>query len=291
MLAGLVSHCALPMPPLRTTLIAALICVAVGAGSGLAIAGLLSSSKQVTRAVSLPPPPPTVVDSATCKPPPQHPDPVVLVPGTFDVTSWATIAPALAHRGYCVFTLNYGNAGTADIVASAHQLARFVDQILKRTGANHVAIVGHSEGGVMPRYYIKFLGGAAKVSALVALAPSNHGTTNPLALVGALSGCTACGQQVSWGSAFLQHLNTGDETPGPVDYTVIETQYDQVVTPYNSAFLTGPRARVTNIALQARCPGDEVGHLGITTDPVALQWIENALSRAAPANPAFAPAC
>jgi triacylglycerol lipase len=216
---------------------------------------------------------------------------VALVAGTFSATSWATIAPTLAQRGYCVFTMSYGNAGTSDIVGSAHQLARFVDRLLERTGAHQVAIVGHSEGGLMPRYYIKFLGGATKVSALVALAPSNHGTTNPLALVGAMYGCTACGQQVAWGSNFLHHLNTGSETPGPVDYTVIETQYDQVVTPYSSAFLTGPRARVTNVTLQNRCPDDNVGHLGITTDPVAMQWVENALARHGPANRAFAPAC
>ena len=30
---------------------------------------------------------------------------------------------------------------------------------------------------MMPRYYLKFLGGAAFVNRLVALAPSNHGTT------------------------------------------------------------------------------------------------------------------
>ena len=30
---------------------------------------------------------------------------------------------------------------------------------------------------MMPRYYLKFLGGAAKVNALVGLAPDNHGTT------------------------------------------------------------------------------------------------------------------
>jgi triacylglycerol lipase len=276
------------MPGLRTTLIAALVCLLIGAGAGLTLTLLHSGSK--SRHI-VQPPPPTTVNSTACKPPAQHPDPVVLVPGTFDATSWATIAPALAQRGYCVFTLNYGNAGTSDIVGSAHQLARFVDQVLKRTGAHQVAIVGHSEGGLMPRYYIKFLGGAKKVSALVALAPSNNGTMNPLALVGALSGCTACGQQLTWGSAFLQQLNSGDETPGPVGYTVIETKYDQVVLPYTSAFLTGPRARVTNVTLQNRCPADTVGHLGITTDPVALQWVENALDRRGPANPAFTPVC
>ena len=30
---------------------------------------------------------------------------------------------------------------------------------------------------MMPNYYIKFLGGAAKVNELIGLAPSNHGTT------------------------------------------------------------------------------------------------------------------
>jgi len=30
---------------------------------------------------------------------------------------------------------------------------------------------------MMPRYYLKNLGGAGKVGALIGLAPSNHGTT------------------------------------------------------------------------------------------------------------------
>ena len=56
-------------------------------------------------------------------------------------------------------------------------LRRFVNQVLAATGAHKVDIVGHSQGGMMPRYYIKNLGGASKVNTLVGLAPSNHGTT------------------------------------------------------------------------------------------------------------------
>jgi triacylglycerol lipase len=238
-----------------------------------------------------PPPPPTVMDSAGCRPPAQHPDPVALVHGTFGLTSWTLIGPALARLGYCVFTIAYGGAGTMDIGISAHQLGRDVDRILALTKARHVAIVGHSEGGLMPRYYIKRLGGAGKVSDLVGLAPSNHGTTNPLALAGAIAGCTACGQQLAWGSTFLQRLNAGNETPPPVDYTVVETRYDQVVTPYESAFLNGTRARVTNVTLQDRCPADTVGHLDVPIDPVALQWVENALAVPGPADPRFRPTC
>jgi triacylglycerol lipase len=237
------------------------------------------------------PPPPTVLNSAHCKPPPQHPEPVLLVPGTYAATSWALIAPALTQLGYCVFTINYGNAGTADIVQSAHELAADVDRTLAATGARRVAIVGHSEGGMMPRYYVKTLGGAGKVSDLIALSPSNHGTTNPLAWAGALAGCTACGQQLAWGSTFLQQLNAGDETPPPVDYTVIQTSLDVVVAPYQSAFLQGPASRVTNITVQDRCPADQVDHPNMPTDPVVLQWIENGLATNGPAAPGFRPRC
>jgi lipase (class 2) len=235
------------------------------------------------------PPPPTKLNSS-CKPPPQHPYPVLLLSGTYGVSWWALIGPQLAQLGYCVYTLAYGNDATGDIIASAKQLGPRVDQVLASTGASRVSIVGHSEGGMMPRYYIKFLGGGSKVDQLVALAPPNHGTLNPATYAGAVTGCVACAQQET-GSSFLAQLNAGDETPPPVNYTVIETRYDEVVVPYTSAFLNGPSARVTNVTLQAGCPRDLVGHIGITTDPIALQWVENALAGKGPANPSFVPSC
>jgi triacylglycerol lipase len=216
---------------------------------------------------------------------------VLLLPGTFGITALGLLGPQLAQLGYCVHTVNYGNNETGDVAAAAHQLARYVDRLLARTGAKRVSIVGHSEGGIMARYYVKFLGGAQKVEDLVALAPSNHGTLNPATLGGALTGCVACAEQQS-GSPFVQRLNAGDETPPPVNYTVIETMYDAVVIPYTSAFLSGPSTRVTNVILQKRCPTDVVGHIGISSDAVALQWVENALARGnGPADSNFVPYC
>jgi triacylglycerol lipase len=232
----------------------------------------------------------TTAINSRCKLSSHHPEPVILVPGTYGATSWQLIGPELAEVGYCVYTFTYGNDETGNIPTSAQELASFVSKLLSSTGARRVDIVGHSEGGMMPRYYIKFLGGGAKVSKLVALAPSNHGTLNPATLGGALTGCLACAQQQT-GSSFLTMLNSGTESPPPVDYTVIETSYDEVVIPYTSAFLTGPASRVTNITLQRQCPDDLVGHLGITTDPVALQWVENALANKGPADPSFVPTC
>jgi triacylglycerol esterase/lipase EstA (alpha/beta hydrolase family) len=225
----------------------------------------------------------------SCHPGSAHPYPVVLVHGTFgDMTvSWNLISPRLKRDGYCVFALDYGDRGTGPIEGSAAQLRDFVDRVLAATGARKVSLVGHSQGGMMPRYYIKFLGGAGKVDDLIGLAPSNHGTSNPGALV--LDGvgvCDSCGQQAT-GSAFITNLNAGDETPGNVAYTVVETRYDEVVIPYTSAFLAG----ATNVLLQTRCPLDVAEHLSIIYDAVALRWIQNALGRPGPADPGFRPSC
>jgi triacylglycerol lipase len=224
----------------------------------------------------------------SCSPSARHPEPVVLVPGTLVQTTWNVVDPALVKQGYCVYKFDYGNYGTADIVKSAKQLATFVNAVLARTHAKKVSIVGHSQGGMMPRYYIDFLGGAKKIDDLIGLAPSNHGTLNTT--IAAVPDCTACDQQL-WGSTFLEKLNAHAETPPPVDYTVIQTVDDLTLVPYTSAFLHGPSSRVTNITIQNDCPYDFVTHLGLPSDPVALQWIENALARKGPASPSFKPTC
>ncbi len=211
-------------------------------------------------------------------------EPVVLVHGTFgDSTNWGYVEPQLRKAGYRTFKIDYGNRGTGDIRESARQLADFVDGVLAQTGASKVDIVGHSQGGMMPRYYVKNLGGAGKVDDLIGLSPSNHGTE----LVGADGGtCVACTQQAA-GSQFLTELNAGDETPGDVDYTAIQTRYDEVVTPYTSAFLDG----ATNVLLQDKCAADISEHLTIMVDQNAVQWIKNALGRPGPADPSFTPVC
>lgn len=80
------------------------------------------------------------------------------------------------------------------------------------------------------------------------------------------------------GSSFLSDLNAGGETISGVKYTVVSTRYDEVVTPYSLAFLTG--AGVMNITLQDQCPFDLVEHIAISYDPIALHNILNALDPA-----------
>jgi triacylglycerol esterase/lipase EstA (alpha/beta hydrolase family) len=235
-------------------------------------------------------PSPPGSNDPSCRPSAAHPYPVVLVHGTFlNQTSWITLAPQIKAAGYCVFSLDYGNNGTGEIRQAAATLGSFVDQVLAQTHARKVAIVGHSQGGMMPRYWMKFLGGATEVDELIGMAPSNHGTTNPLASPLAPV-CIACLEQAA-GSSFLAQVNAGGDTLPGIDYTVISTRYDEVVTPYTSQALAGPPARVTNVVVQDRCPLDLVEHVTIQDDPVAARWVLNALGRTGPADPAFRPRC
>ncbi|MEU1005457.1 esterase/lipase family protein [Streptomyces tibetensis] len=230
----------------------------------------------------------------SCKPSAAHPRPVVLVHGTLgnSVDNWLGLAPYLKVRGYCVFSLDYGQLegvpffhGLGPVEKSAVQLKDFVDEVLAATGADETDVVGHSQGGMMPRYYLKFLGGAAEVHALVGIAPSNHGTdlngfTHLLPYfpgVGDLlsKNTPALADQVT-GSAFLAKLNAGGDTVPGVRYTVIATRYDEVVTPWRSQYLSGPDVR--NVLLQDLCPVDLSEHVAVgLLDRVVFHEVANAL--------------
>jgi hypothetical protein len=147
----------------------------------------------------------------------------------------------------------------------------------------------------MPRYYMKFDGGAAKVHTLVGLAPSNHGTTvNGLFTIAenipgatAFEGlCEACEEQAA-GSPFIANLNAGGETSPGVSYTVIESRNDEVVTPYTSAFLSG--LKVKNITLQNQCILDQGEHLSMPYDHIADADVLTALDPTHPQHPLCTP--
>lgn len=250
-----------------------------------------SASSRITAAVS------SGWNDYGCEPSAAHPRPVVLAHGTFgnSVDNWLVLAPYLVKRGYCVFSLDYGQLpavpffhGLGPVDKSAEQLDTYVDKVLGATGAEEVDIVGHSQGGMMPRYYLKFLGGAEKVNALIGLAPDNHGTT----LLGLtkllpffpgaadlLSTATpALADQIA-GSKFLTKLNAGGDTVPGVRYTVIATKYDEVVTPYRSQFLNGPDVR--NVVVQDLCAVDLSEHVAVgILDRVAHHEVANALDPA-----------
>lgn len=276
-------------------LAAVAVCMAVSASSASALPVIYNF--QTALAVSAANPGGTVAGAnVPCTPSAAHPRPVVLVNGTFtnQIMSWNAFSPLLKNNGYCVYAFNYGGplilgqiGAYGPVAASAGELKTKVDQVLAATGASKVDLVGWSQGGMMPRYYLKNLGGAAKVNALIGLSPSNHGTTldglatlagfipGALNLVGAA--CPACADQVA-GSPFITALNAGGDTVPGVKYTVIQTRFDEVVTPYTSAFLTG--SNVTNILIQNKCVLDLGDHISMPYDHVVGREVLNALDPA-----------
>lgn len=238
----------------------------------------------------------------SCKPSAAHPNPVVLVHGFLANLgdNWATLSPLLKNNGFCVFGLTYGRypgnpsiGGLKPMEQSAEELRAFVDRVLAATGAGQVDLLGHSEGTIMPRWYLNFLGGAPKVDKYVQVTPLWDGTdvggigsvTSIARLLGqestvnstfASTTCGAC-PQFATGSAYVNKVNEPPGRPIPtIDYTGIATRYDELVVPYTSGFLDAPN--VKNILLQDVCPSDTSEHVAAVYSPTTAQLVLNALA-------------
>lgn len=280
-----------------------------GLGGTLLTVCVLSAGALVPPAAaqrpSQPPPPAEANDRCTED---QDPTPVILVHGTLAnrFNNFPNFSPQLEQAGYCVWALNYGSCdelgvcGTGRIQDSARQLRRFVERrVLEQSDSGKVSIIGHSQGALMPRYYIKFLGGRSVVEDMIGIAGTNHGTNNPLVEPGGeIFDCPACFQQEPYMGKFTRQVNKGDETPGKLDYTQIETRFDQTVIPYFSAFLTddpdleyngritrrmnGPRT--TNFCLQDQYPSTD-NHETSAGSPFTFEVVLDALRTDGPASP------
>ncbi|MEU3015427.1 esterase/lipase family protein [Nocardia asteroides] len=251
-----------------------------------------------------------------CVPSAEHPNPVVLLHGTGGgaQTNWGAYVPLLANEGYCVFSLTYGAyglpwpvsaiGGMRPIEQSAAEVSAFVDRVLASTGAARVDFVAHSQGNVVGNYYIKRLGGAAKVDKLVGIAPPWLGT-NALGIADiaaysralgagpafdavATSLCQACGQMMA-GADFLAALNADGVYSPQVTYTNIVSSLEEVVVPYTSGVVPGPNA--TSIVVQDGCAQDYSEHMAIAGSPRAAGHVLNALdpARQAPVPCEFVP--
>jgi pimeloyl-ACP methyl ester carboxylesterase len=253
-------------------------------------------------AASLPNPaaPPPGVNNYGCQLTTAHPQPVILIPGTFAnmEDDYGALAPILVNDGYCVFSLNYGGSpgsfiqSIGPVPASAQQVGTLISQVSASYGGAKVDLVGHSQGGMLAEYVAKVLGYAPDIHAIVALSPTTHGTsldglTNlasffPGAAQLVATACPACADQET-GSAVINTLDNGPIAQSGVSYTIIETLDEFVVTPVGSSFIH--EAGVTNEYVQSYCPFDPVDHADLSYDNVTIRLLLNALDPAAAKSP------
>jgi pimeloyl-ACP methyl ester carboxylesterase len=218
-------------------------------------------------------------------------EPVLLVPGT--TLNPATDfgygwEPALAKlgRSYCTIDLP-GNA-MGDI-QTAGEYVVYAIRTMHHSYGGRIDIIGHSQGGMVPRWALRFWPGTRKmVDDLIGLSPSNHGTldANPLCELT----CAPAIWQQREGARFLAALNSDQETFPGVSYTDIYTLTDEVVVPNfgpaASSSLHGGGGRITNVPIQSVCPTDPTEHIGIGIyDDTAFALAVDALDHQGPAVP------
>ncbi|MCQ9352818.1 triacylglycerol lipase [Corynebacterium sp. 153RC1] len=197
-------------------------------------------------------------DDWRVRPTKAHPHPVILIHGT-GVTKgdWMELGADLRTAGYAVFAPDFGLRATAPVVESANQISAYIHAVLTVTGAEKVVLVGHSQGGVLARYWMQLLGGGDKTHQLICLSTPNHGTTSggvaasllrtqrAQALMGnMIQGFFGpAGPDMLEESSVIAQLNEHGETLPGVYYTCIATHADSLISPVESCFLEGEGVR------------------------------------------------
>lgn len=189
--------------------------------------------------------------------------PVVIVPGYLD-GSWyfAAVRKRIHATGRASHVLPLF-PNISDITVTAQRLRAFVEQVKAATGAATVDLVAHSEGGLISRHYIKFLGGEPHVGRLVTLGTPHHGTI--LGYIGPGMGA----HQMQPGSQFLNELNAGDESWGDVKYTSIRAGLDEIILPHSSPIQEGAENHSVSW----------IEHATLLTSKRAWRHVEAALAR------------
>ena len=226
---------------------------------------------------------------------------VLLVHGTFtagfEQYDW-TWRPILEAEGHDVCTVTYPDRGFGDMQRSAEYVVHALRRMHAESG-RRVAVIGHSQGVLVPRWAIRWWPSArAAVDDFIMLAGPNQGTGAAAIgdLLGIIPGPTTPEVffQFASDSAFIAALNSGDETPGDIDYTAVYTRYDELVQPVTPvptaaiAFGAG-NPRVTNVLIQDVCPGRLVDHVTIgLLDGMSFALARDAMQHPGPADVARA---
>ncbi|MBN8226369.1 alpha/beta fold hydrolase [Corallococcus macrosporus] len=189
--------------------------------------------------------------------------PVLLLHGFF---STRRVLEVLEHRlrreGYCVWSIHLG--GTMDrfnthrIDELAQKVRGKVDRLYERhPGMGPLTIIGHSKGGLIGTYYVKRLGGDARVKNLITLGTPHRGTRM------AYLGCATLGWfsrsmwQLTPTSRFIKDLGMG-AFPRHVRLTSIYSR-DDVIARYPSSVLdVDGQPNVSNVELSGVVPHGEL---------------------------------
>ena len=186
--------------------------------------------------------------------------PVVLVHGYIcNHRVWDRMVAHLRRAGHPVLAIDLEPL-FASIDDYAPLLDRAVAELSHQTGATRVALVGHSMGGLAIRAWLR-VHGTAHVATVITLGSPHAGTQldpHPK---------TPNGQQMAWGSRWLQDLATSETNATRSLMHIGLTPQDNIVYPQRDQVLPGVPVTVF----------DGRGHLELCLDQAVMDWVTQVL--------------
>ncbi|WP_225409651.1 esterase/lipase family protein [Stigmatella hybrida] len=218
-------------------------------------------------------------------------NPVIIVGGTLasEILYW-TLEARLRADGYYVEFFELPGSGLIDIREGAQQLNSRVADVLLKTGAEKVNLVGHSQGGITARTYVHAYG-HRRVESLISLGTPHKGTDVDPLLAVLLVGCLGqptdkllCHQLRP--GPFLVEINQRAPDDA-IFYTNINTR-----KPYDVFTDAATNGRMDNcdrvnakgqplkcnVTVQDDCPLNIVEHIGLASNGAVYSGIRQALA-------------
>jgi triacylglycerol lipase len=202
-----------------------------------------------------------------------RPGPVLLVPGYGGSRgSLSALARRIRAAGRVATVLHLPGNGTGSLSADASVLNAAVNRAL-RGGAPSVDVIGYSAGGVTTLLWARQDGGVHKARRVITLGSPFHGTELASAAEAFVPGaCPAACRQLVPDSRLLTRLDATAVPPRPRWLSLWSTG-DTTVTPPDSARLAG----ALNVPIQSVCPGVQVSHSQLPTNPAVTAMVLQAL--------------
>lgn len=193
--------------------------------------------------------------------------PVLLVHGYLcNHRIWDAMAKRLRRAGHPVLALDLEPLFTS-IDHYAPLLNDAVEQLCRQTGAQKVALVGHSMGGLAIRAWLR-AHGSARVARVITLGTPHAGTQIAHFVP------TPNGHQMRWRSAWLQELAASESAATRNLLRIALTPQDNIVYPQREQVLVGVPVTVFN----------GLGHLELCLDDAVITWVLQQLAELAPAH-------
>ncbi len=183
--------------------------------------------------------------------------PVLIIHGFLGTRgSMYVLERRLVEDGFVVVSFDLGTLNVRDIRRSAFLIHRKIERILAETPAQKIDIIGHSMGGLIGLYYVKKLGGHARVRKLVMMGTPVRGTWAALAGVVTLGLWSTSSWQLLPRSRFLDELSQGP-IPAETEVHTIAAARDWVV-PLGTTRVAGANAVTVPLGHSSLVMSEEV---------------------------------